>query len=72
MKKLDRLRYTELSIIDFEFIEIHPEAKLAIWERYNQDSVFRRRIDEHCKNDLVFNYRFYETFKSYLELGRGR
>lgn len=68
----ERLNYPGLSIIDFEFINYHPEAKQAIWNRYNSDIVFKVRIDERMKNDLMFAYQFRETFKYYIERGKGR
>ena len=68
----DRLRNPSLSVIDFEFITLHPEAKLAIWQRYCQDVLFKMRIDEYIKKDLVFAFRFKEAFKSYFQKGKGR
>ena len=68
----DRLRNPNLSILDFEFIVLHPEARSAIWEKYCMDTLFKMRIDEQMKNDLLFAYRFNEVFKSYLNQGRRR
>lgn len=63
----ERLRNPSLSIIDFTFISLHPEAKAAIWERYQTDIVFKVKLDECIKNDLLFAFRFREAFKSYLD-----
>ena len=63
----ERLRNPSLSIIDFTFISLHPEAKAAICERYQTDIVFKVKLDECIKNDLLFAFRFREAFKSYLD-----
>ena len=51
---------------------LHPDARSAIWEKYCMDTLFKMRIDEQMKNDLLFAYRFNEVFKSYLNQGRRR
>ena len=68
----ERLRNPNLSIIDFEYITLHPEAKAAIWERYLTDIVFKVKLNECMNNDLLFAFRLQEAFKSYLDRGMRR
>lgn len=69
-----RLRNPGLSVIDFEFVSLHPEAKFAIWERYCIDSFFRMKIREQMLLDPIFKKRFRDAFRSFLdqELRKGR
>ena len=65
----DRMRQPWKQIIDWEYISFHPEAKFAIWERYQTDMIFKSKIDEAKARDYVFKIKFEESFKSYQ---RGR
>lgn len=40
----DRLRNPHLKVLDFELLVAHPEAKLAVWQRYKMDILFRTRL----------------------------
>lgn len=64
----EQIKNPKLSIIDFEYIILHPEAKLAIQERYYTDPFFRERIDRAKAK----NYAFKEKFEQYFGLYRSR
>lgn len=57
-------RNSHLGIIDWEYVLLHPEAKLAIQQRYNTDVFFREKIDNAMKRDAVFRRKFTQSFKS--------
>ncbi len=61
-----RIKNPGLDILDFEFLSIHPEAKLAIWQRYNTDVIFKSKIDMHLANNVYFRYLFKKHFSPYF------
>lgn len=67
----ERMRQPWKKIIDWSFINSHPEAKSAIWTRYKTDAIFRSKLNEEMARDYMFKIEFQENFKSY-EQGRGR
>ena len=58
----ERLKNPYLSLIDWEYIILHPEAKLAIMTRYNTDIFFKKRIDEAKAIDSLFEQKFDQYF----------
>lgn len=59
----EQIKNPNLSIIDFEYIILHPEAKLAIQERYHTDVFFREKINEAMARDVIFKNKFLKHFK---------
>ncbi len=56
------IRDPYLNIIDWTYISLHPEAKIAIRERYQIDSTFKNIIDEKKNNSPLFKRKFEEYF----------
>lgn len=67
----ERIKNPGVGIINWEFISNHPEAKLAIWERYQTDASFKIQLDQLKENDPYFKRMFDKHFASYKET-RGR
>lgn len=61
-----RLRHPEIGILDFEYLNLHPEAKAAIWERYVCDASFKGKLDQVMSVDVMFKSRFKDCFKSFM------
>lgn len=64
----ERLKNPYLGLIDWEYISLHPEAKLAIKQRYSTDTFFKAKIEEAKASDILFK----EKFEQYFENGRSR
>ena len=58
----EQIKNPNLSIIDFEYIILHPEAKLAIQERYYTDAFFREKINEAMARDVIFKNKILKYF----------
>ena len=68
-----RVQNPHFRVLDFELLNAHPEAKFAIWQRYQMDAVFRNRIQDLMMSDYAFKERFQNTFRDYLKRsGRSR
>lgn len=61
----DIVRDPSKEIIDFEYLYTHPEAKVAIAQRYKIDFAFRKRLFTKMCVSPSFKQRFYECFESY-------
>lgn len=64
----ERVKNPYLDLIDWEYVMLHPEAYMAIQERYQLDPFFRERIDRAKAK----NYAFKEKFEQYFGLYRSR
>lgn len=62
----ERLRNPHLKVLDFELLVSHPEAKLAVWQRYKMDILFRNRLNDLMRIDYSFKKRFIEIFQEYI------
>ena len=68
----ERLKNLGISLLDFEFITMHPEVKPAIWNKFCTDALFHKRILELEKADIIFRKRFENAFYYYRSEKRGR
>lgn len=62
---LERVTNPYLGLIDWEYLLLHPEAKIAIQERYKNDPFFREKIDEFKEKDVLFKRKFESYFGSF-------
>ena len=61
-----RVQNPHFRVLDFELLNAHPEAKFAIWQRYQMDAVFRNRIQDLMMSDYAFKETFnFNNFSSY-------
>ncbi len=66
------LRHPEKEIIDFAYLNTHPEAKQAVWLRYEMDVNFKWKLNQIMSVNPYFKVRFKECFSSYLPKAKGR
>lgn len=52
-------------IIDFEYLVLHPEAKLEIASKYRRDPLFRQKLFEKMCTSPNFKQRFDACFRNY-------
>ncbi len=62
----DRLRNPHLKVLDFELLVAHPEAKLAVWQRYKMDILFQTRLQDLMMSNYFFKQQFEEVFQEYI------
>ena len=61
------LKNPGLQIIDWEFLSLHPEAILPIWQRYKVDAFFKEKIDMLRANNIYFKVQFNKYFAKFLK-----
>ena len=61
----ESLRQPYDSLINFEYIMTHPEAKYIIWEKFRFDTTFKNRINERILTDQSFKLRWFKYFGSF-------
>ena len=59
------LRQPYDSLINFEYIMTHPEAKYEVWEKFVFDYSFKNRVNERIAFDSSFKQRWFKYFGSF-------
>lgn len=67
----EKIKHSEESILDFEYLMEHPQARFAIWQRYENDPVFQGRLDHIMDIDSIFKTNFRTCFSEYLPKEQG-
>lgn len=62
----ERNKNSNFELINFEYLLTHPEVKLEVWQKYNFDQVFKRKVNEKMKYNQGFKIRFCKCFQSYI------
>ena len=62
----DILKNPGISIIDWEYLSIHPEAKYKIIEKYVSDPMFKMKVNQKLSTDSYFKMKFNNYFSDLM------
>lgn len=62
----ERIAYLIDGVLDFEYLHQHPQARFAVWQRYQNDPIFQEKLDQIMSIDPMFKTNFNSCFSEYL------
>ena len=63
----ESLRQPVDSLINFEYLLTHPEAKYQVWEKFRFDYGFKKRVNERIFLDPSFKAKWFKYFGSFYK-----